>query len=70
MNQFRRLSEETRNECQPALPETDITGKRVGLSTETQALLLGAVRFPSFTPPQSSPFRVAHPQEVLEILAA
>ncbi len=29
----------------PALPETNTTGKRVGLSTETQALLHGAVCF-------------------------
>ncbi len=46
----------------PSLPETNTTGKRTGLSTETQALLHGVVRFPSFTPTPARPFRVASPQ--------
>ncbi len=41
----------------PALPETNTTGKRTGLSTETQALLHGVVRFPAFTLTPARPFR-------------
>ncbi len=41
----------------PSLPETNTTGKRTGLSTETQALLHAAVRFPPFTLTPARPFR-------------
>ncbi len=48
----------------PALPEINIAGKRTGLPTETQALSLGAVRFPAFTPALARPFRETRPQWV------
>ncbi len=51
----------------PALPETNTTGKRTGLSTETQALLHAAVWFPPFTPTQARPFRVANPPDRLPV---
>ncbi len=51
----------------PTLPETNTTGKRTGLSTETQALLHGVVRFPSFTLTPARPFRVACPPDRLPV---
>jgi len=48
--------DEPKRKLPPAPARSNITGKRVGLSTEMQALLLGAVSLLPFTPSQARRF--------------